>query len=223
MNNKYIISREAKTGYEKIKVKDFMARDGYSLDDIEKQTGKLFAVNIHQLVSTETFYNIMETIGDIGTDPRLKKLNAIVFLSLKQKGRGEYFNILSDIDYKKIIDLLFEKGISFGFDSCSAERFVKVVKKYYPEKYDQLFPYVEPCESTLFSMYINTKGDYYPCSFAEGTKDWETGLSVLDCDDFVKDIWNHKKSLHFKDDLLKSINTSDVQCRNCPLFNICGE
>ncbi len=53
---------------------------------------------------------------------------------------------------------------------------------------------VDSCESFgIFSSYINVDGDYYPCSFCEGEKDWKEGISVLDCESFNKDIWLEKK------------------------------
>ena len=44
--------------------------------------------------------------------------------------------------------------------------------------FEKLKTFAEPCESTLFSSYIDVNGDFYPCSFAENTKGWETGISV---------------------------------------------
>lgn len=178
-------------------------------------------VNIHQLVASTTFDQIMETIDDIQEDPRLAKLNAIVLLSLKQKGRGEKFNVLSDEKYKLVVKKLVESKINFGFDSCGAERFLKAIKELYPERYDEIVDYVEPCESALFSSYINTDGDFYPCSFSEGVPGWEEGLSVLECDNFVEDIWNNEKTLKFTNELLNTEYDSEVKCRNCPLYNIC--
>jgi radical SAM protein with 4Fe4S-binding SPASM domain len=71
----------------------------------------------------------------------------------------------------------------------------------------------EPCESSLFSCYINADGEYFPCSFAEGEPGWETGVDVKGCGDFVKDVWNHPKTEQFRNNLLR-------KCRNCPLFEI---
>ena len=34
---------------------------------------------------------------------------------------------------------------------------------------------------------INAYGEYFPCSFTEGTKGWEKGIDVISCRDFVEE------------------------------------
>ena len=169
-------------------------------------------INIHQLVSKETLDNCMETIADMKTDPRLAKMNAVVFLTLKPKGERNTYSIVSDDDYAKLIDTCLKNKINFGFDSCSANRFLKTANKMegLAGKFDSV---AEPCESTLFSSYINVEGKFFPCSFAEGEGEWKEGLDAVNCKDFLTEIWNHPKTLKFRSDLL--------MCgRNCPLFKI---
>ena len=48
-------------------------------------------INIHAMLSSDRYESILELIEDRKTDTRLAGLNAIVFLSLKQKGRGKRF------------------------------------------------------------------------------------------------------------------------------------
>ena len=118
----------------------------YCYDSIEKLTRNgLKQVNIHILLSKETEGWVYETINDAKTDPRLKGLNAIVFLSLKKKGRGQGFHSLDKADFKKIIDYALENEISFGFDSCSANKFLESVKD--SPKFEQFKQCSEPCES----------------------------------------------------------------------------
>lgn len=168
-------------------------------------------VNIHQLVAAETMQNCMDTISDIKTDARLGSLNAIVFLSLKPKGTRNTLVTAEQEDYKRLIDTCLERDIHFGFDSCAAHNFLKAVRGTKREKEFRVL--TEPCESSLFSCYINVEGKYFPCSFSEGTGNWKEGLDVVDCKDFIEDIWNHPKTLRFRSDLL-------ARCRECPLFNI---
>ena len=164
-------------------------------------------INIHQLVSKETIESCLETIEDAKKDPRLAKLNAIVFLTLKPKGKRNDFHIVDDADYKKIIDKCIESKVNFGFDSCSANRFLRIANN---PKYETV---AEPCESTLFSSYINVDGDFYPCSFSEGEGIWEEGIKIKDIKDFVKEVWHHPKTVSFRNKL--------IDCkRNCPLFDI---
>lgn len=167
-------------------------------------------VNIHQIVSKEALSNIYKLIDDVKNDKRLEKLNAIVFLSLKKKGRGEGFNSVTNDEFKNIIDTCFKNNIRFGFDSCSAHKFMNCITGTDKEN---LKIFCEPCESSLMSAYINSRGEYFPCSFTEGTYGWESGLDVLNCNDFIKDIWNNPKTVKFRNTLL-------LNNRHCPIYTI---
>lgn len=183
-------------------------------DAVEKLTNAgLKQVNIHQLVAEETYENCMETIRDIGTDSRLKDLNAIVFLSLKKKGRGEGFTRMSQEKFNSIVSYCLDNWLRFGFDSCSSEKFLSFLNrhpKYDPTK-DQLKQNVEPCESTLFSMYVDVKGRIWPCSFCEGFIPLG-GRYVTTSKDFLSDIWygNFKTFRHLLTE----------NCRSCPLYEV---
>jgi 1-acyl-sn-glycerol-3-phosphate acyltransferase len=98
------------------------------LDEAKKQGKENFAVNIHLMISKETLPFVYEVINDYQTDSRLDGMNAIVFLSLKQKGRGEYFNKVTEDEFKNVIDICFEKNVKFGMDSCSANKFLKAIE-----------------------------------------------------------------------------------------------
>jgi len=168
-------------------------------------------VNIHYVIHEGAFDNILETIRDIKYDPRLKYLNAIVFLSLKQKGRGEKFQRLSDDKFKFIIELCMYLGIRFGFESCGCHKFLNAIKD--SPNYKELEEMSESCESTLFSTYIDVHGKFFPCSFTPNTEGWEDGIDVTKVDDFLKDIWYNEKTNRFRDNL--------IHCnRNCPIYNV---
>jgi hypothetical protein len=181
-------------------------------DSVKKLSDRgLKQVNIHFMLSRETFEEAFKTIDDYQKDDRLKGLNAIVFLSLKQKGRGVKYNTITQEEFKKLIDYAFEKNAPIGFDSCSAHKFLNAVKD--RENYKQLEMLAEPCESSCFSSYIDVNGIFFPCSFSAETEHWKTGLDVVNCTDFVKDVWNHKRVEEFRKNLL-GCN------RNCPLFQV---
>lgn len=168
--------------------------------------------NIHQLVATESFDGIMQLLEDCKTDKRLAELNAIVLLSLKPKGRGVGFTKLSKEKFKIIVDTAFKLGISIGFDSCSCQRFIKAVID--DPKIEEYRMMAEPCESFgMFSCYINAEGIYYPCSFAEGEGEWKDGINVVECNDFIKDIWYHPLVNKYREIMIKN-------GRNCPIFEI---
>ena len=173
-------------------------------DSIEKLTRNgLKQVNIHILLSAETLPWVYETIEDAKTDPRLAGLNAIVFLSLKQKGRGVHFNRVSQEQYKEVVDKCFSTGISFGFDSCQGAAFLKTIKD--RPDYKKIEQSVDPCESTRFSMYANARGDFFPCSFMEGVPGWEDGLSIAEAKTF-EEIWTHPRTEEFRKKCVECLN-----------------
>ena len=173
-------------------------------------------VNMHFMICQESFEQAKETINDIKTDPRLKKLNAIVWLSLKTKGRGEKFHPLSQEQFNELINMCKKEGINFGCDSCSAPKVMKAYKD--DPDYEKVFEAIMSCESTLESAYINVDGEYFPCSFTEGEEGWEKGISVLKTKDFIENVWNNERTEEFRKKLCK--NVDENKCRNCPLFNI---
>lgn len=180
---------------------------------VQKLTERgLKQTNIHFMLSNETIDRAYELMMDYKTDPRLSKLNAIVFLSLKKKGRAKSnFNQCSNEDFKKLIDFAFENNVPIGFDSCSYHKFAKSVEGSNNEK--QLIQVAEPCESTLYSSYINTEGKFFPCSFCEETEGWENGIDAVNTDNFLKDVWYNEKTSKFRKNLI-SCN------RKCPLYDI---
>jgi MoaA/NifB/PqqE/SkfB family radical SAM enzyme len=188
-------------------------------DSVKRLTDRgMNQVNIHQMISKETLEMALDTTKDSKEDPRLAKLNAIVYLSLKKKGRAiKSFNCLSQNEFNFLMIYAMRNKVSIGMDSCSAHKFlnfVEIMKQVNP-KFDpsMMIKSVEPCESTCFSSYINTYGEFYPCSFTEGTKSWKSGILVPDCNDFIHDIWNHPRTIEFRETLLKGK-------RNCPIFEV---
>lgn len=171
-------------------------------------------VNIHQLLCEETLESCFQLINDIKNDTRLCKLNAAVFLLLKPKGKRNKLNQLKSLsEYKRLIDYAFEKGVAIGFDSCSAPSFLAAVKE--RPDYGQLEMLAEPCESDCFSAYINVKGRFFHCSFTEGEDGWK-GIDVLECDDFMKDVWHSPEVQRFR----KLLTQNNQGCRSCPIFNL---
>lgn len=198
----------------------------YCYDSIDRLTNAgLKQINIHFMLSKETISYVDELIQDIKTDPRLRQLNAVVFLSLKQKGRGEKFNGCSVEEFKTVVDKMLENGIGFGFDSCSAPKFLESVKD--RAEYSKFKDMAEPCESFSQSTYINEKGILVPCSFMERVR-WNTldydrsngwdllDSSIKDADEFVDKVWNSKEGVAFSNNARKC-----VECgRGCQVYNV---
>jgi MoaA/NifB/PqqE/SkfB family radical SAM enzyme len=181
-------------------------------DTVQRLTSRgLTQVNIHVLLSNQTYDMVMETLQDRLTDPRLKHLNAIVILSLKQKGRGKHYTCATQEQFRTLTQFALDNKIGFGFDSCSCHKFLKAVEGH--SKFKQFNENAEPCESGCFSAYVDVHGKYFPCSFTPNQGDWTEGLDVVNCKDFLQDIWMHAKVKDFRETLLK-------RGRHCPLFNI---
>ncbi len=179
---------------------------------VEKLTKKygMSQVNFHVVLANETTDFIKGVVDDIKNDSRLSKLNAMVMLAFKDKGNTRCFKPVTQQAYADMVNYCEEKGIRFGFDSCSAHTYLKVIKDH--PNAEQLSQYVEPCESGLFSIYINVFGNMYACSFCENVGMWESGLNVLDYSS-VSELWNCEKVQAWRQLLLNND-------RECPFYEI---
>lgn len=182
-------------------------------------------INIHYMLSQETYDKAFRIVDDIASRKELEKLNAIVFLQYKHKNRNSPHHSINNIDkFKKLVEYCQQKNISFGFDSCSFPLFAKSIEN--KKNYKSLISMTEPCESSLFSAYINCHGEYFPCSFVENIGEWEHGIPVLECDSFLKDVWMNSKNRQFRNELLNSnkkcfaMCLSKQYCRVCPVYDI---
>ncbi len=177
-------------------------------------------VNIHQLVAEETFTRCKTLLKQRQKDPRLGKLNAIVFLALKPQGRGSIWHPLPMEKFAHLIRYALSHHVSVGFDSCSSLKFLATVQEL--GKISQFETMVEPCESTLFSSYVNVDGRFYPCSFCEekSVSSTDQGLDVFECTDFLSNVWFHPHTVEFRNKLLKTATRNSFGCRTCPIYEI---
>lgn len=185
---------------------------------------KMKQINIHAMLSTQTFEMCMETVRDMMADKRLKDMNAVVFLGLKKRGRAADgdFDILPFQKFRDLIMFCMENDIRFGFDSCSAPRFEKTVREMElaEDVKKNLIGCSESCESGIFSFYTSVEGKYFPCSFTEGIKKWEDGISMLDADNFLNDIWYNDKNVRWRSKLIQSQKNGCRQCMSFPEINV---
>lgn len=174
-------------------------------------------INIHMMVSKETEHLCWEVMEDSKKDKRLELLNAIVFLSYKPKGRGivNEYNRLEFDNFKKIVNYGLQNNISIGFDSCGAPIFAECIKG--DKELSDLMIFVECCESSLFSAYINVDGNYFPCSFVEDEHDWRYGIDVVNCNDFLEDVWFNDKTKKFR-----KLLTFQGEMKFCPYYDLYG-
>ena len=182
-------------------------------NSIKKLTDRgMEQVNIHAFLSLQTYEKCLKVIDDMKNDPRLSKMNALVFLSLKKKGRAtKGFDQLPQEMFNTLVTKCRETGINYGFDSCGAHKAFEAHK--HLENFENIKQAITPCESTRESSYVDVNGDFFPCSFSAGEKGWEEGIDVVNCDDFIKDVWNHPRVIEFRNNLLKN------NC-NCPIYDI---
>lgn len=205
--------------------------DDICFDAVEALTSRgLKQVNIHKLLSKQTYRQCFDLIdkvreakdskhGRFAKDKRLAGLKSIVFLLLKPKGeRNNLVSIGSTLDYKEILDYAEASGVSVGFDSCSGPMALRSV----PES---AIPSVDPCESTLFSIYINVKGEVFLCSFTEGTPGWEGGVDLVNAESFDA-VWYNPRVQVWREGLLASADTCKNECgvrkhcRICPVYDV---
>jgi len=192
-------------------------------DAVKKLTDLgLTQCNIHMLAARETYDECLDLLKDVKEDSRLKNLNAVVFLLLKPKGKNNKFDSLTLPEYKSIIRYAMDNKIKVGTDSCAAPLFMQSLTE---DEFKKNIEYIECCESFgLFSSYVNVLGDYYPCSFAEGVGDWESGISVLSCDNFLKEVWFSEKLSKWRKISLNASSSCQCSfskyCRPCPIYDI---
>jgi len=172
-------------------------------------------VNIHIFTAMETMGFVNTVIDEIKTDSRLSRLNAVVFLGVKPKGRavGNYTPI--DIaTCKEIINKCMVYKLNYGFDSCGARRFEKAVESMdIDEIVKQSFRQAsEPCESALFSFYVDVNGMAWYCSFAENHED-VIPVNMLDVKDFYRDVWYATPVKAFRAKVMASN-------RACPIYKL---
>lgn len=168
-------------------------------------------VNIHQLVSEQTYSGCMDLLHDMQVDSRLVDLNAAVFLMLKPKGRGKVLGQLKDrVRYKALVEFALERNLRIGFDSCSVPSFLSVTEGH--PNYAMLKQSTDRCESGLFSLYIDVKGRAWPCSFGQDRSDLEP-INVLEVESFERDVWLGPELTRWRKRLTGN-------CRSCPLFDI---
>jgi MoaA/NifB/PqqE/SkfB family radical SAM enzyme len=185
-------------------------------DTVKKFTDRgIKQTNIHLMTSKETLPFAYELLDDRRHDPRLAKMNAIIFLGVKPKGRavGHY----TPLTCQEFGDLLSHcSDLPIGFDSCSAPKYEAAVMSsaVTAEEKKHKLQFSESCESSLFSLYINVHGEVWPCSFSEN----EPGIkpvSILEAKSFTEDIWCNDVLVAFRERLLA---TTKNNCRHCPTF-----
>ena len=172
--------------------------------------------NIHFVLSAETFGGCLQVIQDCHDDHRLKNLNALVLLSFKDKNNTKQLTIIRNPStYKQLIDKAESLGVPLGFDSCAAWSYKSSIQG--DKDFDKKFQYVTSCCASRLSKYISIDMKYFPCSFMEREEGWQEGISILDKEDFVRDVWNHPQTIAFRN---KNIECCKNGRNPCSYFEV---
>ncbi len=204
---------ENSNDYEEITVEEFLNRELATEEEKNQFCRTYKAINIHFMISKQTIKNAYEVCDAMKNDPRLAKMNAIVFLGLKPKERGQAFDVLPTEEFVKLVNYCLENGVRFGFDSCSCCRFLEAVntnKTLSDDVKTRLLECAEPCESGLFSAYVDAAGKYWHCSFGENRDD-AGGVDLTKTKNFVEEVWLSKEMNSWRE-TLKGFD------RECPLY-----
>ncbi len=111
-------------------------------------------INVHLMVSKQTLNHTKEIINDcLGGEPRLKNVNAFVFLGLKPKGRSQgKYDVLPYKDFFDLVEYCFDNNVNIGFDSCSAPKFERAIK--------EMGNLTEHRKNELITLYPAYKGEH---------------------------------------------------------------
>lgn len=178
-------------------------------DYAKTKWGRNMHINMHLVLSRDNLNHVKEVLQDIA-DKKVEGLRSVVLLRIKPKGRASKMDCTVPYDiYREVVNFCMKNNISYGFDSCSAIPVAKVLTEMgKPE----LVSCCEPCESSKLSSYINVNGEYWSCSFAEGT-DFIKPINVLEYSD---------ASIWWNSDEVKRIRFLDCK-RSCPIYDLDGD
>ena len=140
--------------------------------------------NMHIILSDANLKFVNEVLDDI-ENGKVEGLRNIVFLRCKPVGRAKNLDCTLSVETLDSVISRCEKiGIGYGFDSCSCG----IVQEHFKSSKGRanLVKYMEPCESSAFSGYINAFGQYFHCSFCEHVPNFKSYDFLSDDFDFHK-------------------------------------
>jgi hypothetical protein len=167
--------------------------------------------NLNILVSKDTHHMIIRTLYDYYRDERLKNINSIFFIGLKNDENWRFLKELENNEFKSIVNDMLDKKIPFGLDNYLSFYFISHIKNNLKHYYNMSFV---PCESLTFHAYIDINGYIFPCKYYVPKKQNFIGFSLFDKRGFDK-LWFHKNFNQIRNDFISN-NKNGI--RYCPLF-----
>lgn len=173
--------------------------------------------NVHYVLSTKTIKEALYRVKH-GIFP--KGINAVIFLLYKPIGLGS-MNYALDSSNKEYIELLrlvskTSNSWRYGFDTCQSPAIYEYTVGIAKES-------IEFCEAARFSMYIDSHGVAYPCSFGREKSEYSVDLRK----NTLKQAWNSEQFDSFREKQNQVCSACSVDgCRSCALglvFNQCGQ
>lgn len=165
-------------------------------------------INMRLLLSNETFSSCSTALSGIHIDHRLDGLNAVKIDLLRPVNRASSYHQPTEQQFKGLLNMISVKRIPFAVSPCLGGKLQEMMFSNYSDLKNIALE-SEPCEAGLFKGFININGSYFPCPFAEPAG--VQGISVLDKDDFVSEVWNGQENREWQEQLL-------TIKRTCPLF-----
>lgn len=188
--------------------KDFVGATAISMygQDMTYKALKMFMdagvkTNIHYIWTSYNHESIIELLNgkDIWNGKvNLDKLNAIVFLLFKPKGRGKGLSdyVPNEDQVKELSELINKNQLPFklGFDSCAIN---KVRKHASFTKVQEIS--IDTCESGRMSTYVTPDMKLVPCSFADHDK---YGVPILP--DGIEKAWKDSDPFNWFRNILRN-------------------
>ena len=181
-------------------------RHAHTFEAIRRFTEAGVKTNIHYVLGKNS---IEEALTNLKQGFFPEEASNVIFLLHKPVGLGDDINVLKPSDplVKEFFELVDERGSGFpygiGFDSCSIPGIVNFNKKVD-------LRCVDTCEGARWSMYIDSLGVSYPCSFDVDQKRWAFPLEGRT----VQDAWSSSQFEDFR-------NCLRTFCSDCVVRQHC--
>jgi len=161
--------------------------------------------NIHYVVSKQT---LLEAITRLENDMFPSGINAVVFILYKPVGYGRHDKVLTldeSDDLKHFFELVSRKHpYQIGFDTCFTPAIVRWGKCIAEQS-------IDACEAALFSMYIDSQMNCFPCSFGI----WSHSEPETLKDKSIREVWEGSQFNYFRSIQKNkcSICSNNIVCR----------